>query len=162
MAFVSGMFRLIDTPAHRYTALCIVHCCVHGASKCSQICLYSYLMSTTKAYSLGHWIDQQPSDGIQSALKFNAGVQFTVLSVIILASTFIPRGSFAFNPDHGFNQETGNNQDAESSQKSEYGQVAGCCELDDLDGHTVNASGASQEPELDKQKRFARKQASSA
>jgi hypothetical protein len=31
-------------------------------------------------------------------LLFNGGVQFTVLCVIVIASTFIPRGSFSFNP----------------------------------------------------------------
>ena len=34
----------------------------------------------------------------QDALKNVAGVQFTVISGILLASTFIPAGAFALNP----------------------------------------------------------------
>jgi hypothetical protein len=34
----------------------------------------------------------------RDALKYIGGVQFTVLCVIMLASTLVPRGAFSFNP----------------------------------------------------------------
>lgn len=55
---------------------------------------------------LGRWVDAQlrgktgaaAIDQAREALKMVGGVHFTILSVIIIASTFIPKGSFAFNP----------------------------------------------------------------
>lgn len=54
---------------------------------------------------LGRYIDgvynrSGGSDGgdIRPALVNTAGVQFTVLCVVVLASTFIPKGAIAFNP----------------------------------------------------------------
>jgi hypothetical protein len=35
---------------------------------------------------------------VRSGLVFTAGVQMTVISVLVLASTFVPKGAFAFNP----------------------------------------------------------------
>ncbi|KAK0530548.1 hypothetical protein OC835_003977 [Tilletia horrida] len=55
---------------------------------------------------LGRWVDSQVRAfkgaatvaPAQNALKYVGGVHFTVLAVIIIASTFIPRGALAFNP----------------------------------------------------------------
>ncbi|UZJ56388.1 hypothetical protein CBS101457_005708 [Exobasidium rhododendri] len=55
---------------------------------------------------LGRWVDSQIKGLGESdvegparyALKMVGGVQFTVLSVVILASTFIPKRAFALNP----------------------------------------------------------------
>jgi hypothetical protein len=50
---------------------------------------------------LGKYIDGVSSDNdgdIHKAIFNVAGVQFTVLAIIIILATFIPRGSFAFNP----------------------------------------------------------------
>lgn len=55
---------------------------------------------------LGRWVDSRLR-GLTGAaaiarardcLKYVGGVHFTILSVIIIAATFIPRGAFAFNP----------------------------------------------------------------
>ncbi len=51
---------------------------------------------------LGKYIDKVSAakkGDIHGAILNVAGVQFTVLAVIIFAATFIPRGSFAFNPE---------------------------------------------------------------
>ena len=55
---------------------------------------------------LGRYIDRVftrtggASNGgtVRPAIRNVAGVQFTIVTIVILASTFIPRGSFAFNP----------------------------------------------------------------
>ncbi len=55
---------------------------------------------------LGRWVDKQlrGKSGVaainqaRDCLKYVGGVHFTILSVIIIAATFIPRGSFSFNP----------------------------------------------------------------
>ncbi|KAF9256691.1 hypothetical protein L218DRAFT_1007083 [Marasmius fiardii PR-910] len=65
--------------------------------------LYITLYATLDTV-LGKWADNHV-DGkdpntpeSRKVLKFIGGVQFTVLCVIILSSTFIPKGSFALNP----------------------------------------------------------------
>ncbi|SPO24395.1 uncharacterized protein UTRI_03663 [Ustilago trichophora] len=55
---------------------------------------------------LGRWVDKQlrGKTGVaainqaRDCLKYVGGVHFVILSVIIIAATFIPKGSFAFNP----------------------------------------------------------------
>jgi hypothetical protein len=42
---------------------------------------------------------------IRSGLVYTAGVQFTIIGILIFASTFIPEGSFAFNPQRLFNED---------------------------------------------------------
>ncbi|CAD6940075.1 unnamed protein product [Tilletia controversa] len=55
---------------------------------------------------LGRWVDSQINGAVgaaavgpaKKALVYVAGVHFTILAAIIIASTFIPRGALAFNP----------------------------------------------------------------
>jgi len=50
---------------------------------------------------LGQYIDRVPTANggdIRIAIRNVAGVQFTVITVLIFASTFIPKGALAFNP----------------------------------------------------------------
>jgi hypothetical protein len=65
--------------------------------------LYSTYIVTYAVASvcLGTYIDRVSDanhDNIQPAILNIAGVQFTVISVLVMASTFIPKGAFAFNP----------------------------------------------------------------
>ena len=64
--------------------------------------LYSsyIVIYTVTAKLLGDYIDRVVTrgDSVQDALVHVAGAHFTVLSGIILISTFVPRGAFAFNP----------------------------------------------------------------
>ncbi|KAF8982421.1 hypothetical protein BGZ46_001314 [Entomortierella lignicola] len=49
---------------------------------------------------LGRVIDAANAKGdIRPALKYVGGVMYTVVCVVLLLSTFIPKGSFALNPD---------------------------------------------------------------
>lgn len=56
---------------------------------------------------IGKYIDRvskQHDGDIHSAVRNFVGVHFTVISVIIMAATFIPKGSFALNPRMLFNE----------------------------------------------------------
>lgn len=63
--------------------------------------LYSVISTT-----LGKWVDRKikglnatdASIAARDAIKYIGGVHFVILAVIIVASTFIPRGAFALNP----------------------------------------------------------------
>ncbi|KAG7095681.1 hypothetical protein E1B28_006396 [Marasmius oreades] len=65
---------------------------------------------------LGNWVDKRLAgastgsalavERARDALKYIGGVQFTILCIVVITSTFIPKGSFAFNPkDSDFNAE---------------------------------------------------------
>ena len=56
---------------------------------------------------LGRYIDRvsKTNNGaIQPALQNIAGVHFTVIAIVVLAATFVPKGAFAFNPSMIDNQ----------------------------------------------------------
>lgn len=56
----------------------------------------------------------------QDVLKNIAGVQFTVIAAILLASTFIPAGAIAFNPKLLFGEDlTGNGEPATGKEVDE-------------------------------------------
>lgn len=61
------------------------------------IVIYAMLSSV-----LGNWVDSFIESGHSGSdvLKYVGGVQFTVLSAIVLISTFTPRNAFAFNPEY--------------------------------------------------------------
>lgn len=56
---------------------------------------------------IGKYIDRisNENDGdIHSAVRNFAGVQFTIIGVVIMAATFIPKGSLSLNPHMLFNE----------------------------------------------------------
>ncbi|OBT49836.1 hypothetical protein VE04_09959 [Pseudogymnoascus sp. 24MN13] len=66
--------------------------------------LYSTYIVTYSICSplLGTYIDKvSAANGgdVHEAIKYVGGVQFTIIACTVFAATFIPRGSFAFNPD---------------------------------------------------------------
>lgn len=65
--------------------------------------LYSSYIVTYAIASvcLGTYIDRVSDankENIQSAIRNVAGIQFTVIAVLVMASTFVPKGAFAWNP----------------------------------------------------------------
>jgi hypothetical protein len=69
---------------------------------------------------LGKYIDQvyHFTGTIRPALVYTAGVQFTVIMIIVFVSTFIPTGAFAFNPsipDEEDSSSTDDNDDADKA-----------------------------------------------
>ena len=66
---------------------------------------------------LGKYIDKvyKLKGTIRPALFYTAGIQFTIVMIIVLASTFIPSGAFSFNPiieDDDDDSEEADNKDA--------------------------------------------------
>ena len=65
--------------------------------------LYSSYIVTYAIASvcLGTYIDRvsdAKDDHIPSAIRNVAGIQFTLIAVLVMTSTFVPKGAFAFNP----------------------------------------------------------------
>ena len=62
---------------------------------------------------LGKYIDHvyKINGTIRPALVYTAGVQFTLIMIIVLASTFIPSGAFAFNPVINDEEESSSTDD---------------------------------------------------
>lgn len=65
--------------------------------------LYSSYIVTYAIASvcLGTYIDRVSDanqDNVQSAIRNVAGIQFTVIAVLVMTSTFVPKGAFAWNP----------------------------------------------------------------
>jgi hypothetical protein len=65
--------------------------------------LYSTYIVTYAIASvcLGTYIDRvsdRKNDEVQSAIFNIAGVQYTIIAVLVMTATFVPKGSFALNP----------------------------------------------------------------
>ncbi|KAF2633220.1 hypothetical protein BU25DRAFT_327394 [Macroventuria anomochaeta] len=65
--------------------------------------LYSSYIVTYAIASvcLGTYIDRVSdanNDQIQPAIRNVAGIQFTIIAMLVMTSTFVPKGAFAFNP----------------------------------------------------------------
>lgn len=74
---------------------------------------------------LGKYIDKvskRNKGNISEAFKNIAGVQFTIIAILILAATFIPKGALSFNPDTLYGERLDKELDAESSEDGEEDQ----------------------------------------
>lgn len=65
--------------------------------------LYSSYIVTYAIASvcLGTYIDRVSdanNDNVQSAIRNVAGIQFTIIAVLVMTSTFVPKGAFKLNP----------------------------------------------------------------
>ncbi|CDZ96793.1 Major facilitator superfamily domain, general substrate transporter [Phaffia rhodozyma] len=86
----------------------------------SYIVLYAVLSSV-----LGKWVDRQLAARVSAReiLKYVGGVQFTVICVVVLIATLIPKGALALNPAliDGVNieNEEGDTESADHSDKDE-------------------------------------------
>lgn len=68
---------------------------------------------------LGRYIDKvsrRNNNNISEAMKNIAGVQFTIIAILIIAATFIPKGSLSFNPDTLYGERLDKEVDEESSE----------------------------------------------
>lgn len=85
---------------------------------------------------LGHYIDRVSNannQDIHSAIKNVGGVQFTVIFILVMTATFVPKGAFSFNPkmlseedldadlydDDGMGTDYGIGDDAKSTKSHE-------------------------------------------
>lgn len=58
--------------------------------------------------ALGKYADDSSSDGAHSTIFNLGGVQFSVIAAVLLASTFVPSGSWSLNPKLELRQMIGN------------------------------------------------------
>lgn len=68
---------------------------------------------------LGRYIDKiskRNKGNISEAFKNIAGVQFTIIAILILAATFIPKGALSFNPDTLYGERLDKGLDEELSE----------------------------------------------
>ncbi|KAF2218758.1 hypothetical protein BDZ85DRAFT_269770 [Elsinoe ampelina] len=69
---------------------------------------------------------------VRPAVRNIAGVQFTILAAIVIAATFIPKGSFAFNPPALYGEQLDKDLDDITNSSSEkLGDIKGPQDSDD-------------------------------
>ncbi|KAK1228162.1 hypothetical protein PQX77_008795 [Marasmius sp. AFHP31] len=109
-AYIQATLAKIESNDSRVSAL--------GAVMAFLYVLYIIVYSILSTV-LGKWVDKRllgftgaaAAAPARDALKYIGGVQFTVLCVIVIISTFIPKGSFALNPnDEDFNDNHRNTE----------------------------------------------------
>jgi len=86
---------------------------------------------------LGSYVDDYLAGGHtpQQTLKHIAGVQFTVVSAILLASTFIPQGALSINPRLLFDEDLSGEIDEQSGKDTDFEIVnPKIAEIDNGDG----------------------------
>ncbi|KAE8349468.1 hypothetical protein BDV28DRAFT_163607 [Aspergillus coremiiformis] len=96
-AYIQAALARVESKAHRVSAL--------GAVMAFLYSTYIVIYAITSPI-LGSYIDHVYSEtggfenggNIYAAIQNVAGVQFTIISGLVFSSTFIPRGSLAFNP----------------------------------------------------------------
>ena len=86
------------------------------------IVLYAVLSAV-----LGRWVDKQLTAGTSAreVLKYVGGVQFSLLCVLVLAASCIPRGAISFNPQliEGHNSvESDGEAEEETGENYELGK----------------------------------------
>ncbi|KAF6797037.1 hypothetical protein CMUS01_15807 [Colletotrichum musicola] len=90
-AFIQASLARLENREHRVSPLGAV-----------MAFLYSFYIVTYAIANtfLGRYIDSvyNRTDDVREALRNTAGVQFTVIAAVVLAATFIPKGSRTFNP----------------------------------------------------------------
>ena len=75
---------------------------------------------------LGTYVDnvsKANDDDVSSAMVNIAGVQFTLIAVIMIAATFVPKGAFAFNPDTLYGERLDKDVDSESSSDVDRSEI---------------------------------------
>ena len=74
---------------------------------------------------LGRYIDKvskRNNGNISEAFQNIAGVQFTIIAVLILVATLIPKGALSFNPDTLYGERLDKELDAQSSDNGDEDQ----------------------------------------
>lgn len=106
------------------------------------IVLYAVLSSV-----LGKWVDKQLAKKVSArdVLKYIGGVQFTILCVVILIATLIPRGAIALNPKAvegatSIEEDEDEERDVAGSE-SEQGEKKPQLDNDYVHGHQLSKTG---------------------
>jgi len=68
--------------------------------------------------ALGKYADDGSDDGAHATILHLGGVQYSVIALVLLASTFVPRGAWSFNPKLPCKEESGE-KDSEAGEGEE-------------------------------------------
>lgn len=95
---------------------------------------------------LGKWVDKQLVKKVkpQDILKKVGGIQFTILCVIVLLATLVPRGSLSLNPKmvEGANSLEADEEELQrNGSESEHGEKKYQVDDDFIHGQTLNKTG---------------------
>lgn len=95
---------------------------------------------------LGKWVDKQLVKKVkpQEVLKKVGGIQFTILCVIVLLATLVPRGSLSLNPKmvEGNNSLEADEEELQhNGSESEHGEKKHQLDDDYIHGQTLNKTG---------------------
>lgn len=91
-AYIQASLSRIESTTRNVSAL--------GAVMAFLYCTYIVTYAIASPV-LGRYIDQvsnKNNENIHEAIKNIAGVQFTVISILVMAATFVPKGAFSLNP----------------------------------------------------------------
>lgn len=96
---------------------------------------------------LGKWVDKQLVKKVSArqVLKYVGGVQFTVLCVVVLLATCIPRGALTFNPKliegaNSVEDDEEENIHGSAGSDSEHGEKKPQLDQETIYGHQLNKS----------------------
>jgi hypothetical protein len=95
---------------------------------------------------LGKWVDKQLVKKVspRDVLKKIGGIQFTLLCVIVLLATCVPRGGLSLNPKM-VEGSTSVEEDEEETQHTgsdtEHGEKKPQLDADYVHGHSLNKTG---------------------
>lgn len=92
---------------------------------------------------LGKWVDKQLVKKIspRDVLKKVGGIQFTILCVIVLLATCIPRGALSFNPKMVEGNNALDEDEQEPTSPTQYGSEQGekaPMDADYIHGHKLD------------------------
>ncbi|PSN60285.1 hypothetical protein BS50DRAFT_506839 [Corynespora cassiicola Philippines] len=107
-AYIQASLARIESKTKNVSAL--------GAVMAFLYCTYIVTYAITSPL-LGRYIDNVSAandEEIHSAIANTAGVQFTLIFALVMTATFVPKGSFAFNP------KMLNDEDLEQDMEDDY------------------------------------------
>ncbi|KAI1952771.1 hypothetical protein LOZ12_005802 [Ophidiomyces ophidiicola] len=101
-AYIQATLARVESKTKNVSALGAVMACLYT----TYIVIYAITSPILGQYIDNIYIKTGGSQGgdIHEAILNVAGIQYTIMAVIIFASTFVPQGSFALNPKLLFNQ----------------------------------------------------------
>lgn len=76
---------------------------------------------------LGRYIDsvsKRNKGDVSLAFQNIAGVQFTLIAAIVMAATFVPKGSFSFNPDTLYGERLDKELESEPGSEADISEKA--------------------------------------
>jgi hypothetical protein len=75
--------------------------------------------------ALGKYADDGSNDSTHATILYLGGVQYSVIALVLLASTFVPRGAWSINPKLSGEKENGEKDSAAGGGEEETSNTKG-------------------------------------